>query len=147
MGSIGRALFMYLFLLFVIRIAGNRTMSEMTTFDFILLLIVGDSTQQAITSNDYSITNAVIIILTFVVLNIIIAYLKNKFALFDRVIEGSPLIVVNQGKPLEKIMHKAKINDADILEAARKAHGLERMQQIKYAILEKDGDITIVPKQ
>lgn len=147
MESIFRAAFMYIFLMFIIRVAGTRTLSEMTNFDFILLLIIGDASQQAITSNDYSVTNAIIVIITFIVMDMLLAILKNKFPGFDRFIDGSPLIIVNQGKQVKKNMEKMKVGENDILEAARKTQGLERMDQIKYAILEKDGEITIVPKK
>lgn len=147
MESIFRAAFMYIFLMFIIRVAGTRTLSEMTNFDFILLLIIGDASQQAITSNDYSVTNAIIVIITFIVMDMLLAILKNKFPAFDRFIDGSPLIIVNQGKQVKKNMEKMKLGENDILEAARKTQGLERMDQIKYAILEKDGEITIVPKK
>ena len=71
--------------------------------------------------------------------------LKNKLPWFDRLIDGTPLILVENGKPLKKIMKQTKISLEDILEAARKEHGLERMEQIKFAVLEKDGAISIIP--
>lgn len=144
MEALFRAAFMYIFLMFIIRISGTRTLSEMTTFDLVLLLVIGDASQQAITSNDYSVTNAVIIITTFIVLDMIMAFLKNKFSMFDRFVDGTPLVIVVNGKLQKKLMQQTEISEEDILEAARKAHGLERMEQIKFAVLEKDGGISIV---
>jgi len=146
MESIFRAAFMYIFLMFIIRIAGTRTLSEMTTFDFILLLVIGDASQQAITSNDYSVINAVIVIMTFILMDMLLAYVKHKFERVERFIDGSPVILINNGKKNKKLMDKACIEDADLLEAARKLKGLERLEQIKYAILEKNGEITIIEK-
>jgi len=131
--------------MFIIRISGTRTLTEMTTFDLVLLLIIGDASQQAITSNDYSVINAVIIIVTFVVIDLALAYIKNKFRIVDRILDGTPIILINEGKLIKKMMQYAKVDVWDILQAARKSQGLESLDQIKYAVLEKDGEITIIP--
>jgi uncharacterized membrane protein YcaP (DUF421 family) len=145
MESVIRAICIYLFLMLVIRISGHRTLKELTTFDFVLLLIVGDASQQAMTGTDYSLTNGFIIIVSLVTLDICMSYLKQKFPLFEKIVDGTPLILINQGKIQTSNMDKAQIDKSDILESARKCHGLERMEQIKYAILEKNGEITIIP--
>ena len=145
MESIYRSVFMYLFLMLVLRISGNRTLNEMTMFDFILVLIIGDSSQQAITGSDYSIINAVIVIISLVILDIAISFLKQKFKKFDRVVDGIPIILINKGEVQKMVMERLKIRESDILEAARKLHGLENLAQIKYAVLEKDGDISVIP--
>lgn len=144
MESLLRAAFMYLFLMFIVRIAGKRTLSEMTTFDFVLLLIIGDSSQQAITGADYSITNAVIVISTFVVLDMLLAFLKFRFRKVDLIIDGSPIILVRNGEVITKMMKYAKIDIGDILEAARKSQGIDSLEKIKFAILEKDGEISVI---
>ena len=64
----------------------------------------------------------------------------------ERYLNGLPLILVDQGRPLKELMHRARVDERDILAAAREKHGLERMDQIKYAILETNGMISIVPK-
>jgi uncharacterized membrane protein YcaP (DUF421 family) len=145
MESIFRAAVIYLFLMVIIRISGHRTLNEMTTFDFVLLLIMGDAAQQGMTGTDYSITNGIIIIITLVLLDILMSFLKQKFYGFEKIIDGLPLILINNGKMQNDIMKKVKIDKTDILESARKLQGLERLEQIKYAILEKDGEITIIP--
>src|SRR6476620_250794 len=138
MESIIRAGFIYIFLMIVLRISGHRTLNEMTTFDFVLLLIIGDSTQQAITGNDYSVINAVIIIITLVLLDLGMSFLKQKYKLFEKIVDGTPLILINNGKIKYKILQKTKIAIEDILESGRKLKGIENLDQIKYAILEKD---------
>lgn len=143
MDSIFRAAFMYIFLMFIIRIAGTRTLTEMTTFDFVLLLIIGDASQQAITSNDYSVINAIVIISTFIVMDLLLAIFKFKYKKVDRFLDGSPIILVNKGKLLKKAMLYTKVDLEDILEAARK-EGLENIDKVKFAVLEKNGEITII---
>ena len=145
MESVIRALCIYIFLMIVIRISGHRTLNELTTFDFVLLLIVGDSCQQAMTGTDYSMTNGFIIVISLITLDMLMAFLKQKFKKFEKMVDGTPLILIYQGKIQEKNMRKAEIDEFDILESARKLQGLERLEQIKYAILEKGGEITIIP--
>ena len=135
----------YLFLLIIFRIMGRRSMAEITTFDFVLLLIIGEATQQALLGDDYSITNALVVIIVLVGVDLLLTFVKGKFEIFDKMIEGAPLILVDKGVMLKVRMKKAGIEEDDILEAARVLHGLEEMKQIKYAVLERDGNISIIP--
>jgi uncharacterized membrane protein YcaP (DUF421 family) len=146
MNPVIRGLAIYLFLLVVFRIMGKRSLSESTTFDFVLLLIISEVTQQALVGQDYSLTGAFILIVTLISLDLVFAVVKEKFPLFGKIAEGAPLIVVDKGKPLTKRMEKCKVSEEDVLEAARLTFGLERMEQIRYAILEKDGSISIIPE-
>lgn len=146
MDAVLRTISIYFILLFVFRAAGKRTLSEITTFDFILLLVIGESTQQALLGNDFSVTNAGIVIITLILIDIVLSFLKQSSKSVDKILEGQSLIIVENGKPLSYRMKKEKIDKEDVLEAARKWHGLERMSEIKYAVLEKNGGITIIPK-
>ncbi len=145
MNPVLRGVIVYLFLLILFRITGKRSLSEATTFDFILLLIIGEATQQALLGEDYSITNAFIVICTIVAVDLLLSFVKTKIKILDEVIEGAPLVIVDQGKPLTQRMKKTRVDEEDILEAARSIHGLERMDQVKYAVLELDGSISIIP--
>lgn len=145
MNPIVRGLAVYLFLLVIFRILGRRSMAEITTFDFVLLLIIGEATQQALLGEDYSITNALVLITALVGVDILLTKLKDRFKLFDKILDGTPLILVDNGKPLKERMKKVSVEEEDILEAARMVHGLESMEQIKYAVLERDGSISIIP--
>jgi uncharacterized membrane protein YcaP (DUF421 family) len=147
MNPVLRGIAIYLFLLVVFRIMGKRSLSESTTFDLVLLLIISEVTQQALVGQDYSLTGAFILIVTLITIDLVFATLKDKFPLFGKIAEGAPLVVVDKGKFLTKRMEKCKVSKEDILEAARLAFGLERMEQIRYAILEKDGSISIVPEK
>ncbi len=145
MNPVFRGVIIYIFLLIVFRIIGKRSLSQTTTFDFILLLIISEVTQQALVGEDYSVTGAFILIATLIGVDLILSNLKNKFKLFDKVAEGMPMIVVENGQPLQKRIEKCRIEEEDILESARNKFGIERMEQIKYAVLEKNGDISIIP--
>jgi len=145
MNPVLRGAAVYIFLLIIFRIMGKRSLSDTTTFDFILLLIISEVTQQALVGEDNSITAAFILIVTLVSLDLSLSFLKDKFKPFGKFIEGPPLVVVDKGKPLKQRMKKSRVDNEDIMEAARLNFGLERMEQIKYAVLEKDGSISIIP--
>lgn len=147
MDAVLRAASIYFFLLLVFRLAGKRTLVEATPFDLVLLLIVSEATQQAMIGDDFSLTNAFIVIATLGALDILLSEIKQRFPRAERVLDGVPLVIVEAGVPLRERMQKARIDDEDVLAAARKSAGLERMDQIKYAVLERDGGISIVPKK
>ncbi len=146
MDAIVRGLMVYLFLLILFRIAGRRTLGNITNFDFVLLLIISEATQNAMIGNDYSVTNGFLVILTLVGLDIFFSLMKQRFPSMERYVDGLPLVLVDQGRPLKELMNRARVDEQDILACAREKHGLERMEQIKYAILETNGLISIVPK-
>ncbi len=146
METVFRALSIYLVLLLVFRLCGRRTLMQLTSFDFVLLLIIGEATQNAMLGDDYSITTAVLAIVTLVGTDIVLSYWKHRSPAVERWLDGLPLIIVNQGTPLKPLMDRARIDEDDILAAARLSQGLERMDQIKYAILEVGGEISVIPK-
>jgi uncharacterized membrane protein YcaP (DUF421 family) len=135
------------FLLLIFRIAGQRTLAHMTTFDFVLLLIVAEATQQGLIGDDFSLTQAMLLIITLVGFDIRLSLLKEKLPFLDKWLEGTPLVIVQDGKPLPERMKGARVDESDVLVAARELQGLERMDQIKFAVLERTGEISIVPKK
>jgi uncharacterized membrane protein YcaP (DUF421 family) len=146
MDSVLRVVVMYLFLLVVFRLAGNRTLGEATTFDLMLLLIISETTQQAMVDDDHSMTHAFLLILTFVTLNVGMSLLKQRSKAADLVIEGAPVILVEHGTLLKDRMEKVRVDEEDILEAARENLGIAHMDQIDYAVLERTGRIAIIPR-
>jgi len=145
MNPVFRGIIIYLFLFLVLRIMGKRSLSETTTFDFVVLLIISEVTQQGMIDGDNSLTGAIILISTLLGMDLLFTLMKKPFKLFERVVEGTPLIIVDHGKPLRKRMDKTKIDEEDIMQAARFNQGIEKMEQIKYAVLEKNGSISIIP--
>jgi uncharacterized membrane protein YcaP (DUF421 family) len=146
MDAILRGLVMYGFLLILFRIAGRRTLGQMTNFDFVLLLIISEATQNAMIGNDYSLTNGFLVILTLVGIDISLSFVKQRVPVMERYLDGLPLVLVDQGRPIKNLMDRARVDEQDILASAREKHGLERMDQIKYAVLENNGGISIIPK-
>jgi uncharacterized membrane protein YcaP (DUF421 family) len=146
METVLRALTIYFILLLVFRLAGRRTLMQMTSFDFVLLLIIGEATQNAILGSDYSITTGVLAIVTLVGTDILLSYWKHRSAAMNRWLDGLPMVIVENGIPLKPLMDRARVDVEDVLAAARQGPGLERMDQIKYAVMEVGGGISVIPK-
>ena len=141
-----RGFLVYSFLLLFFRISGQRSLGQVTTFDFVLLLIIAETTQQALLGDDYSLTSAFLLIVVLLSIDIGLSLLKRHSPRIDRLLEGLPLVIVEDGKPLRERMTRARVDDEDILSAARTLQGLERMDEIKYAVLERNGGISIIKK-
>ena len=145
MNPVIRGVIIYLFLLLLFRIMGKRSLSETTMFDLLVLLIISEVTQQAMVDTDNSLTAAAILITTLLGMDLILSLLKKPFKMFEKIVEGTPLIIVDHGKPLKERMSKTNVDEEDVMQAARANHGLEKIEQVKYAVLEKDGTISIIP--
>ena len=145
MDSVIRVIVIYFFLLVVFRISGKRTLAEADTFDLLSLLIISETTQQAMVDHDHSITNAMILVTTLVGMTIGLSLLKQRLPFVDKLLDDVPLVIVKDGKPLKDRMGRSRVDEEDILESARELRGVERMDQIKYAILERTGGISVIP--
>ena len=146
MDSVLRALAVYSVLLLLFRLMGKRSMSQVTTFDFLILLVFSEATQQAILGEDFSITHAALVIATLLVLDRGSDYLSWRFPKFRRATESMPVVLVENGVLLAEVLRKEHLSIDDVLTAARETQGLERVDQIKWAVLETSGGISIVPK-
>jgi uncharacterized membrane protein YcaP (DUF421 family) len=146
MEAVIRATLAYAFLLLLLRLAGKRTLAQVTTFDFVLLLIISEATQQALVDGDNSMINAAVVVTTLVGLNILLSVLKQRFKSVERVLDGLPLRLVQDGEAIQDRMDKERVDMEDVMDAARDA-GLEKFEQIKHATLERNGKISIVPRR
>lgn len=140
-----RALVLYGGLLVLFRLAGKRSLGQISTFDFVLLLIISEAAQNGMVGESYSLINAFVLIVTLITIDVALSLIKRHFPRLDKLVEGVPLIIVENGRPLPERMKKSRVAEEDVLTAARKSHGLERMEQIKYAVLERDGQISVIP--
>ncbi|MDN4979014.1 DUF421 domain-containing protein [Enterobacter hormaechei] len=147
MDMVFRALAIYLFLVIVFKVAGRRALLQMTSFDLILLLIISEATQQALLGEDFSVTGAMITITTLVVVDIIFGLLKKYFSTVENILDGTPVILVEKGVPLADKLKKVDVSCDDILVSARQNHGITDLKEIKYAILERNGHISIIPDE
>jgi uncharacterized membrane protein YcaP (DUF421 family) len=147
MDSVLRAGAMYLALMVLFKIAGRRSLAELTTFDFVLLMMFGEATQQALLGDDFSITNGILVIVTLIAIDVGLSLLKQRSGWVSRLIDGEPTIIVENGKLLHRRLRHARLVEADVMEAARSSQGIERLEEIKFAIIERNGKISIIAKE
>ena len=146
MDAVIRPIILYVFLLVVFSMAGKRAMAEMDTFDMVTLLIISEATQNALVGQNYSISYAMLVIITLVSCTVFMAWLKARRPRIEQTLQGGPLILVENGRMFRDRMKAAYVDEQDILTNARTGQGIERLDQIKFAILETSGEISIIPK-
>lgn len=142
-----RGVITYFLVWLIFRVSGKRTLAEATTFDFVLLLIISETTQNALTGEDHSLTSAFLLIVTLVGLDIALSFFCAYSKRLNRIISGEPILIVDHGTVLHKKLRRERVTIADILAAGRESQGIERLDQIKFAILEQNGRISIVPRK
>ncbi|MCC6076572.1 DUF421 domain-containing protein [Pseudomonas sp. GCM10022188] len=147
MDSFLRATCMYLMMMVVFRIAGRRSLGDLTTFDFVLLLIIAEATQQALLGEDFSFINSIVVIATLIVLDVGLSLAKLHSPRVAKLVDGHATLVVEQGRFLPERMRRTRLTEEDILESARNSQGVESVEQIKFAIVERNGKISIITQE
>lgn len=147
MDSVLNAVIVYALLRLLMALTGRRNLGQLTVFEFVLLIVIGGAVQRALVGDDPSLTNAAIIVATLVGLDLLISLIQRRWRFLGRILRGEPLIVVENGRPLARRMHRAHLSEDDVMAAARLHHGLTSLDEVKYAILEANGDISIVPER
>jgi uncharacterized membrane protein YcaP (DUF421 family) len=140
-----RAIALFAFVYLITRVIGRRELSSLEPFDLILLIVIGDAIQQGLTQDDYSVTGALIVIGTFAVLQITVSYLSFKFPRLRPALDGEPIVVVQDGKAIDKNMRRERITVEEVLVAARQQQ-VASLDQIAWAVLETSGKISVIPK-
>lgn len=143
MAAVFRAAFGYCFLILMTRTAGRRPGKQITPFEFVFIFFIGGLTLTPMVGNDRSLINALTIITTIAVTHFVIAWAKQRWPAFGRVVDGVPLVLLNKGEWEVETMQKMGLQDDDVMAMARD-NGLERLDQVEYAILERNGEISIV---
>ncbi|RQP04555.1 DUF421 domain-containing protein [Paracoccus sp. MA] len=147
MDSVIRGIAIYLVLLAMTRLSGRRTLAQTTPFDFVLLLIIAETTQQALLGDDFSIVNAVVLMITLVTVDVILSFAKMRSARLALWLDGTPTVLMSRGEIDREALTRARVSPADILEAARVQHGLATLREIDAAVLEISGAISIIPRK
>jgi uncharacterized membrane protein YcaP (DUF421 family) len=139
-----RTTIIYLLFLVSLRISGKRQLGQFTLFDIALVLLAANALQPAMTGPDQSITGGAIIVVTIFSLNRIVAEARLRIPMIQRLLEFEPTIIGRNGKWLKDQIEEQGL-DLDDVQAALREHGLIRVEQMKLAVLEEDGSISIVP--
>jgi uncharacterized membrane protein YcaP (DUF421 family) len=140
-----RAVFLYAFLVFLMRVIGRRELSSLSAVDLVLLIVLGDAIQQGLTQDDYSVTGAVIAISTIAALQVGSSYLSYKSRRARRVLEGEPIVIVQDGKLIERNLKRDRLTESDVAEEMR-AQQIASVEDVEWGILESNGAMSFIPK-
>ena len=138
-----RAAFAYFFIVFLLRVVGRRELSSMEPSDMILLVVMGDLIQNGVTQSDYSVTGVVLATSTIGICAMLTSLLVFKSKRASRIIQGRPIIIVQDGKPIQDNMRSERLTLDDVMEEAR-GQQIERIDEVKWAVLEASGQITFI---
>src|SRR3954447_9906124 len=130
-----RALFLYVFVVFVMRVLGRRELSSLTAVDLVLIVVLGDAIQQGLTQDDYSVTGAVIAVSTIAVVQVSISWLSFRSRRARRVLQGEPIVIVQDGKLIERNVRRERLTEDDVAEEMR-AQQIASVEDGAWGILE-----------
>jgi len=145
MDLVVRAAIAFFFVYFLTRVIGRRELSSMQPFDLIMLVMVGDLVQQGVTQNDFSVTGAVLVGSTIGLLTVFVSYTSFRFPRLRPVLDGEPVIVVEDGKPVDRNLRRNRITLEELAAAAR-LEGLASVSDVRWAVLETNGRLSFIPK-
>ena len=143
MAAVIRAIVGYCFLIFMVRIVGRRPGKQITPFEYVLIFFLGGVTLTPMVSDDQSVTNAYCQIATIALMHSFLAWLKQRYPRFGKVIDGTPLVLYQKGQRQKETMNKMRIQDEDIMTMARD-NAIPNMEKIDYATLERNGEISVI---
>jgi len=141
-----RAAVAFLFILLVTRAIGRRELSGLEPFDLIMLVVLGDLIQQGVTQSDYSITGALVVVATMGALTVGMAWISYRFRRVRPVLEGDPIVLIENGRPIERNMKRERLTLPE-LEAEARLQQVASLDEIRWAVLETNGRISIIPRE
>jgi uncharacterized membrane protein YcaP (DUF421 family) len=140
-----RCAVIYLVMIIGLRLFGKREVGQFTIFDLVLVLLIANAVQPAMTGPDSSLTGGLIIIATLLVLNMGVGRLRSRSPAFRRLVQPHPTVICQDGEWLEDALRREGVDKEDA-DAAVREHGIEHVGDVKLAVLETDGSISIVPR-
>ena len=146
MGTVLRATIAYWVLLFVLRLLGRRAASQLSPFELIVMFLLGGMSIQSIVSDDRSLFTAVIGILTIALNHFVVSAIKQRFVPFRKLVDGTPIVVAENGKVDQAMLHGLRMLEEDLNAAARQK-GLSSLEQVRLAVIERDGTVTLFERQ
>jgi uncharacterized membrane protein YcaP (DUF421 family) len=140
-----RATVLFCFVFLITRIIGRRELSSLEPFDLILLIVMGDAIQQGLTQDDYSVTGAVIVVGVFAVLQVVVSFLSYRYRFLRPVLDGEPIVIVQDGKAIERNMRKERLTMEELMVEIRQQQ-IPSLDQVAWAVLETSGKVSVIPK-
>jgi uncharacterized membrane protein YcaP (DUF421 family) len=146
MDLVFRAVAIFFFLYLITRVIGRRELASLEPFDIILLVVVGDLVQQGVTQSDYSVTGAMTVIATFAALTVLVSWISFRFRRLRLALDGQPIVLVMDGRVLEGNLRRERMT-VDELEMEARLQQAESLDDVKLAVLETGGNISVIPKK
>ena len=142
-----RAIALFFFVLLLTRVLGKRELSSLEPFDLILLIVLGDAIQQGLTQDDYSVTGGIIAVSTLALLQVLTSFLSFRFSFLRPLLEGEPVVIVQDGRPIEKNLRRERLTLDEVAAEARQSAQIESLDKVKWAVVETNGTISFIEKQ
>ena len=140
-----RAAIAFFFIFIVTRAIGRRELAGLEPFDLILLIVLGDLIQQGVTQDDYSITRAIVVVATLATLTALTAWVSFRFRRLRPVLEGEPIVLVQDGRPIERNLRRERLH-LNELEAEARLQQIGSISDVRWAVLETSGKISFIPR-
>ena len=140
-----RTFVVYLTVLVLLRLAGKRELGQMTPFDLVVILVIANAVQNAMTGGDNSLIGGILAASTLTIVNIAVGRWGSRVPFFRRLVASEPTLLLRDGKPLQEALDHERI-DIEELEMAARQHGIADLKDVTAAVLEEDGSISIIPK-
>ncbi len=140
-----RGVVIFFFLYVLMRVIGRRELSSLEPFDLILLVVLGDAVQQGLTQDDYSLTGAFLAIGTIAMLQLAVSFTNFRFPKMRSILDGEPIVVVQDGKPIDKNLRRERVTLDDLAAAMRK-QGIGSLDDVQWAVMETSGIISFIKK-
>ena len=141
-----RAALAYAFIFFLCRVVGRRELSSLEPFDLIMLIVLGDIVQQGVTQSDYSVTGLLLAGGTIALMQVGVSYLNFRFKRLQPLLEGEPIMLIDDGRVLEANLRRERLTRGELEEKARQSQ-LDSFDNVRWAVLETNGQISFIPKQ
>jgi len=140
-----RAVAVFAFVLILTRVIGRRELASLAPLDLILLIILGDAVQQGLTQDDYSLTGAILAVGTIAAMQVFTSYVNFRFPRIRPLLDGEPIVVVQDGKPIERNLKRERITVEDLAESARQ-QGIPSIDEAAWGVMETTGRISWIKK-
>jgi len=138
-----RGVALYIFVVFLLRVIGRRELSSLSAIDLVLLIVLGDAIQQGLTQDDYSVTGALIAVSTIALMQLASSYLSFRSSRMRTVLEGDPVVLVQDGKPVTRNMRRLRMT-TDELAAEARGQGIASLEEVRWAIAEVSGTVSFI---
>jgi uncharacterized membrane protein YcaP (DUF421 family) len=145
MDIVVRAAIAFLFVFLLTRVVGRRELSSLEPFDLIMLIMLGDLVQQGVTQSDYSVTGIFLAAGTIALMTVLVSYLSFRFKRLRPVLDGEPIVIVQNGKPIEGNLERERLTVEEVAQEAR-LQMIASLADVEWAVLERTGQISFIKK-